>query len=108
MKTTYKIKKVGLLRAVSYSIPPVGISRLFFRLSQNEVSYGQWVLAFILLLIPWSSYLQWKLEREPGLPIFAIISFMYWIYYALSLFWGARTVSGDDNPGEINVPGEMV
>jgi len=100
--------KAGLLQGTVYVIPPIGISLFFYYLTPNPVSLLQLVLAIILLIIPWSYYLKWKQHREPGLPIFAIISFMYWIYYALSLFWGARTVSGVETPSEANVPEEMI
>ena len=98
----------GLIRGASYLLPPIVISILFYYLTKHDVSILQFVLSVVLLIVPWSYYLKWKQQREPGLPIFAIISFMYWIYYALSLFWGARTVSGDDNLGEMNVPNEMI
>jgi len=98
----------GLIRGASYLLPPIFVSILFYYLTKHDVSILQLVLSVVLLIVPWSYYLKWKQQREPGLPIFAIISFMYWIYYALSLFWGARTVSGDDNLGEMNVPNEMI
>jgi predicted ABC-type exoprotein transport system permease subunit len=108
MRTNYALSKTNLFRLGVYIIPPVVISILFFKLSQNEISIVQCLLALILLLIPWSAYLRWKLHKEPGLPIFAIISFMYWIYFALSLFWGPRTLSGNENPREPRVPEEAV
>jgi hypothetical protein len=74
--------------------PPLGLSVALYYLSLNEISVLQFVLAVILLFIPWTYYLKWKERLEIGLPIFAIISFMYWIYYALSLFLGPRTISG--------------
>jgi hypothetical protein len=108
MKTNYKINKTSLLKFGVYILPPVLVSLLFFRLSQNEISIVQCVLAMILLTIPWSSYLKWKLREEPGVPVFAIVSFMIWIYFALSLFWGPRTVSGKDTPNEARVSEEAI
>jgi hypothetical protein len=100
--------RAGFLQGAVYVIPPIGISLFFYYLTLNPVSLLQLVLAIILLIIPWSYYLKWKQHREPGLPIFAIIAFVYWIYYALSLFWGARTVSGVETLSEANVPEEMI
>lgn len=108
MKTNYKINKTSLLKFGVYILPPVLVSLLFFRMSLNDISIVQCILAMILLMIPWSSYLKWKLRQEPGVPVFAIISFMYWIYFALSLFWGPRTVSGKDTPGEALVSEEAI
>ena len=79
-------KRQGFLRGAVYVLPPFGLSLLFYSLSINEISLLQLVLAIILLLVPWSYYLKWKQHQEPGLPIFAIISFMYWICFTLSLF----------------------
>lgn len=88
-------------------IPPIALSVALYFLSLNEISLVQFALAIVLLLIPWTSYLNWKQRREMGLPIFAIISFMYWIYYALSLFLGPRTISGAAT-GELNVADSTV
>lgn len=108
MKTNYIVTRKNVFGVGVYILPPVLISVLFFNLSQNEISLLQCFLALVLLLIPWFSYLRWKVQREPGLPVFAIISLMYWIYFALGLFWGARTVSGDISPNEARVPDEAL
>ena len=98
----------GILRGIVYLGPPLVITLLFYYLSPNNISLLQLTLSIILLTFPWAYYLKWKQHREPGLPIFAIISFMYWIYYALGLYWGARTVSGVETPGEARVSDETI
>src|SRR6478672_2320672 len=98
----------GILRGIVYLGPPLVITLLFYYLSPNSISLLQLTLSIILLTFPWAYYLKWKQHREPGLPIFAIISFMYWIYYALGLYWGARTVSGVETPGEARVSDETI
>ncbi len=68
--------------------------------SSNQITALQFLLSYVLLLIPWVSYLDWRRRKRNGLPVFAMISVMYWLYYALPLFWGdlmireARTVFG--------------
>src|SRR6266487_4954592 len=88
-----KRNRIGL---VIYTLPPLLISLLFYVASPNHISWVQWGMALLLLLIPWMAYFKWKQRSNQKLPVFAIISFMYWVYYALSLFWGSRTVSGTD------------
>jgi hypothetical protein len=61
---------------------------LLWSTSINTVSPIDMGLAFLLLLIPWQSYLLWKRDKSTELPMFAMLAFMYWIYYALQLFWG--------------------
>jgi len=55
-------------------------------------------LAFFLLCLPWQSYLNWKTNTKSYLPLFAMVTFMYWLYYVLPLFWEPQTIS------EINTP----
>lgn len=57
----------------------------------NPVTTAQTVLAYLLLAIPCVAYLRWKQQPET-LPLFALIGFMYWIYYVLVLFWGDLTI----------------
>jgi hypothetical protein len=92
--------KSGIVGVGHYCLPPVFVNLTLYALGPNEILWIQWVLALVLLQIPWLAYLNWKRRADEQLPVFAVISFMYWIYYALSLFWGARTVSGVNGPFE--------
>jgi len=100
--------KIQLIRFAVHSVPPILISLIFYSLSPNEISRIQLALAFVLLQLPWSAYLNWKQRSDEKIPVFALISIMYWVYYALSLFWGARTLSGLENPLEKDVPDEAI
>src|SRR6267142_2408791 len=100
--------KVQLISFAVHSVPPILISLIFYSLSLNEISRIQLALAFVLLQLPWSAYLNWKQRSDEKIPVFALISIMYWVYYALSLFWGARTLSGLENPLEKDVPDEAI
>ncbi|HBB86428.1 MAG TPA: hypothetical protein DC047_02300 [Blastocatellia bacterium] len=81
---------------------------MFVVLSPNEISFPQWLLALLLLEIPWLSYLMWKQKRDTDVPLFSMITFVYWIYYALALFWGARTVSGVATYNEQEVSSQAI
>jgi hypothetical protein len=63
-------------------------------LSPNEITPPQAILAFALMVIPWSSYLVWRSERRREVPLFAILAAMHWIYFAQPLFWGDRRIPG--------------
>jgi hypothetical protein len=52
----------------------------------NEVSAVQILMAFILLLLPWQAYINWRRTSRDALPVFAMLAFMYWLYYAVPLF----------------------
>jgi hypothetical protein len=52
----------------------------------NEVSLIQIVMACLLLFLPWQAYVNWRREGREELPVFAMLAFMYWLYYAVPLF----------------------
>jgi hypothetical protein len=43
-------------------------------------------------VIPWAAYVRWQREKDNELPVFAMLSLMYWLYYAVALFWGDLTI----------------
>jgi hypothetical protein len=72
---------------------PVGATALLWLMRSNDVSLVQVLLALLLIYLPWRSYLTWKSSESGDLPIFSMIAFMYWLYYALPLFWEPRTIT---------------
>jgi hypothetical protein len=86
-------------------LPIVGT--LFLWLSRaDEVDLIQGTLAFLLLLMPWSAYLRWRNGTRDRLPLFALLSLMYWLYYAVPLFWGDRVISDVSTPLGRELPDE--
>lgn len=87
------------LSATSYpnlvqdSLLPVGLTAFLWWTSANDVSLLQAACALFLALVAWSSYRRWVKSGEYDLPFPAMISFMFWTYYSLPLFWGDRYVS---------------
>lgn len=100
--------KIQLISFAIHSLPPILITLIFYFLSPNEISRIQLALAYVLLQVSWSAYLHWKEGSDDKIPVFALISVMYWVYYALSLFWGTRTTSGVETLIEKNVPDEAI
>lgn len=72
----------------------------------NPVTAGQAFLSYLLLVIPCFAYLRWKQQRET-LPLFALIGFMYWIYYVLVLFWGDLTIQVARAPNRLAPTGML-
>lgn len=56
------------------------------------MSLDQAVLALALLYVPWHSYIEWQDNGRDELPVFSMMALMYWLYYAMPVFWGDRIV----------------
>jgi hypothetical protein len=80
-------------KAVSRWAAPSAVTALLWLTRANEVTLTQAGLALILAYLPWRSYLTWKASEKSDLPIFSMIGIMYWLYYALPLFWEPHTIS---------------
>lgn len=66
---------------------PLVVTTLLYLVRLNEVTPVQLFLGFALLLLPWHEYRQWcRGGNRPALPVFALLAFMYWLYYAVPLF----------------------
>src|ERR1700730_18322236 len=103
-----RTNRAELLNFGIYALPPFLVSLFFYLLSPNDILWVQFTLAVLLLQIPWTTYLKWKKRAGEKLPVFALISLMYWVYYAVALFWGARTPSGFDTPFELILAQESI
>jgi hypothetical protein len=71
-------------------LPPLLGTTFLWLTSPNDISPVQWFAAFILLCAPWGSYCQWSAVKRGDLPLFAMIGFIFWLYYGFPLFWGDR------------------
>jgi hypothetical protein len=69
------------------------VTALLWLTRVNEVTLWQIGLALFLAYLPWRGYLTWKASEKSDLPVFSIIGVMYWLYYALPLFWEPHTIS---------------
>jgi hypothetical protein len=65
---------------------PLIVTLLLYAVRINEVSALQLAIAFFLLYLPWQSYVGWRRRGAPALPVFSMLAFMYWLYYAVPLF----------------------
>lgn len=100
---SFEVKLSRLFRA---ALMPVPVTLFLWFTTRNEVSAGKCLLSGLLLLIPWHSYLRWRQSGRDDLPLFSMLAFVYWIYYAMPLFWGdlaihiAHSAFGREAPAE--------
>ena len=81
-------------------LPPLGISIFFWLTSPNDISLAQWIAAFVVSCLTWGSYRKWRAHKVGSVPLFAMVSFMFWLYYAFPLFWGDRLSVAASAAGE--------
>jgi hypothetical protein len=79
-------------RATLPLVVPTVVTGFLWLTSRNNLSSTQVFAAFILLLIPWLSYLNWRTKRTSLIPLFSAVSGLYWLYFAVPLFWDDRLV----------------
>ncbi len=87
-------RRLGLpetLNPVSLLVPPAALSALTWFTAANPVSLTAFACSYAILQFVWGSYLLWT-RRPSGLPVFAIIASVYWIFFAAALFWGERRI----------------
>ncbi len=72
---------------------PVAITAFLWATRAGKVAPVQVLLALFLIYLPWHSYLTWKASRKNDLPVFSMVSFMYWLCYAVPLFWEQHEIS---------------
>jgi hypothetical protein len=73
---------------------PFLATAFFWFTSPNDLSAVQITVAFLLLALPFWLYWDWRRSGYQRLPLFAIVTAMYWLYFALQLFWGSRLSMG--------------
>jgi hypothetical protein len=71
-------------------LPPFGTVTALWLTGPNSSEPVAIVYAFLLLLMPWGSFLCWRQGSRDGLPVFAMIGGAYWVFFGLALLWGPR------------------
>jgi hypothetical protein len=67
--------------------PPVGTIVFLWVTRTSPVTTVGVLYAFLLLLFPWASFLSWRQQNRGGLPVFAMVGFVYWWWFAIGMFW---------------------
>jgi len=65
---------------------PLVVTMLLYLVRLNDITPVQLLISFVLLLLPWYEYRQWRRGGKAALPVFALLAGMYWLYYAVPLF----------------------
>ena len=76
-----------------YAGVPLTITSVLWATSLYEVSLPQVIAAFILCWIPWAAYGEWVKGTREKFPLFALIGVVYWLAYAVPLFWLKHDIS---------------
>ncbi|MFZ3214336.1 MAG: hypothetical protein WA188_22745 [Terriglobales bacterium] len=77
--------------ALMWVLPPLAATFLMWLARLNEITLFEFLGAAGLLTAAWGPYYSWRRAGERYLPLFPMLSFMYWVFYALGLFWGTRS-----------------
>jgi len=73
---------------------PLVLTAVLASLSPSAVTTTQGVLAFLLCWIPWSAYRKWLRTDLNKIPLFALLATMFWLAYAVPLFWAQHVITG--------------
>ncbi|HEV7860741.1 MAG TPA: hypothetical protein VGO91_19130 [Pyrinomonadaceae bacterium] len=101
MSVTAKSNGVNYLLLALIVLPSVFFTVFLALTSENDITPPQFFCALILLMLPIHAYYKWREEGRGGLPLLAMITIIYWLYYAFPLFWGDRDVLQADNNNRI-------
>jgi hypothetical protein len=71
-------------------LPPLVLTAILWATHLTPVSPFQAALGLALAYFPWVTYLHWKRSSDTGFPLLTAVSFVYWLFYAVPLFWGDR------------------
>jgi hypothetical protein len=82
---------VAALSPAALLFPVIAVTVAMSVTSPNPIEGSAVAYAFLLILMPWGSYLCWRQGARSELPMFAMVAAAYCVYFALPLFWGARS-----------------
>jgi O-antigen polysaccharide polymerase Wzy len=75
-----------------YAGVPWLVTAFLWATSSNELSIPEILAALVLLWIPWASYQTWYRGSRQELPLFSLIAAMYYVAYAVPLFWSSHVI----------------
>jgi len=90
-------EQISILRDRSWPVflyagVPILATAFLYATSAYELSFLEMFAAFCLCWIAWVSYQHWRHQGRAGIPLFALIAGVYWLVYALPLFWGDHAI----------------
>jgi hypothetical protein len=108
MKTPNRSRSVSRGRSFLEPIVPLLITGCLWASSPYQLEPTQIIAAFILAYFPSILYRRWQDTERLEFPLLVFITTMYWLAYALPLFWGEREVSyGVHNVSDVSITKSM-
>ena len=76
-----------------YTGVPLIITAGLWATSLYDATLPQVIAAFILCWVPWAAYQEWVRGTREKIPLFVLIGVMYWLAYAVPLFWTKHQIN---------------
>lgn len=92
MRLRNSLNSVRTRPVLLYAGVPLLVTAFLWATGSTELSLSEILAALILCWIPWASYQQWYRGSRQEIPLFSMIAAMYWVAYALPLFWSSHTI----------------
>jgi hypothetical protein len=93
MPSPNKLRQGREFPVILYAGLPLLVTGFLWATSSYELSVPQILASFVLVWIPWASYHRWSRGLRQDLPLFALIAAMYWLTYAVPMFWSKHSIS---------------
>lgn len=86
------VARQKVIQSVRVLLPSVVVTGTLWALAAHEVSPFSVAVTFALFAIPWFAYCRWQDSDKYDFPLFPMVGGMYFIAYALPLFWSERSM----------------
>lgn len=93
MRTLKRANNASASQALFYVGAPLIITFVLWATSLYDVTVPQIAAAFILSAIPWIAYQKWLRGPKEKIPLFVLISALYWMAYVIPLFWTKHEIN---------------
>ncbi len=79
-------------KVLNVLLPPLAATCFLWTTSRHEIDWLGFLSALFLAIVPWWAFLAWRRRPSRVLPLFALIAFVYWLYFGFALFWGEYSI----------------
>src|ERR1700756_4916391 len=93
MRTLKRANNTSASQALLYVGAPLILTFVLWATSLYDVTMPQIGAAFILGAIPLVAYQKWLRGPREKIPLFVLISAMYWMAYVIPLFWTKHEIN---------------
>jgi hypothetical protein len=75
---------------VALALPALLVTCFLWQTRLNEVGWVEILCSGLLLTFAWAAFRQWRDGGMRFVPMELVLSFGYWVYFGLGVFWGVR------------------